>query len=55
MARLGIPAPLGRGGCQLPSEDPEEPGWPDEYHYLQPHLLNRTLSLTLWWKKSRPS
>ncbi|MGB7315633.1 MAG: Uma2 family endonuclease [Nodosilinea sp.] len=30
----------------LPSEDPEEPGLPDEYHYLQPHLLSATLQLT---------
>jgi Uma2 family endonuclease len=30
----------------LPSEDPEEPGLPDEFHDLQPHLLSRTLSLT---------
>lgn len=26
----------------LPSEDPEEPGLPDEYHYLQPQLLSAT-------------
>ena len=26
----------------LPSEDPEEPGLPDEYHDLQPQLLSRT-------------
>jgi Uma2 family endonuclease len=26
----------------LPSEDVEEPGLPDEYHALQPQLLNRT-------------
>lgn len=26
----------------LPSEDPEEPGLPDEYHYLQPQLLSLT-------------
>ena len=26
----------------LPSEDPEEPGLPDEYHNLQPQLLSRT-------------
>ncbi|NJR59702.1 MAG: Uma2 family endonuclease [Cyanobacteria bacterium CRU_2_1] len=26
----------------LPSEDPEEPGLPDEYHALQPQLLSRT-------------
>ncbi len=30
----------------LPSEFPEEPGLPDEYHDLQPHLLSRTLRLT---------
>jgi Uma2 family endonuclease len=29
----------------LPSEDPEEPGLPDEFHDLQPQLLSRTLSL----------
>lgn len=27
----------------LPSEDPEEPGFPDEFHDLQPQLLSRTL------------
>jgi Uma2 family endonuclease len=27
----------------LPSEDPEEPGLPDEFHDLQPQLLSRTL------------
>jgi len=26
----------------LPSEDPEEPGLPDEFHNLQPELLSRT-------------
>lgn len=26
----------------LPSEDPQEPGLPDEYHYLQPQLLSLT-------------
>ncbi len=26
----------------LPSEDPEEPGLPDEFHYFQPHLLRET-------------
>lgn len=26
----------------LPSEDPEEPGLPDEFHYLQPQLLRET-------------
>ena len=30
----------------LPSEDPEEPGLPDEFHDLQPHLLSATLRLT---------
>lgn len=30
----------------LPSEDPQEPGLPDEFHDLQPQLLSRTLSLT---------
>ena len=30
----------------LPSEDPEEPGLPDEFHILQPQLLTRTLQLT---------
>ena len=29
----------------LPSEDPEEPGLPDEFHALQPQLLSATLSL----------
>ncbi len=29
----------------LPSEDPEEPGLPDEFHGLQPQLLARTLRL----------
>jgi Uma2 family endonuclease len=26
----------------LPSEHPEEPGLPDEHHYLQPQLLSAT-------------
>jgi Uma2 family endonuclease len=30
----------------LPSDDPEEPGLPDEFHALQPQLLSRTLSLS---------
>jgi Uma2 family endonuclease len=30
----------------LPSEVPEEPGLPDEYHYLQPQLLSTTLRLS---------
>lgn len=29
----------------LPSEDVGEPGLPDEFHDLQPHLLSRTLTL----------
>ena len=29
----------------LPSEFPEKPGLPDEFHDLQPNLLSRTLSL----------
>ncbi len=28
----------------LPSEDPEEPGLPDEFHLLQPELLRQTFS-----------
>jgi Uma2 family endonuclease len=30
----------------LPSENPEEPGLPDEFHDLQPQLLSRTLRLS---------
>jgi Uma2 family endonuclease len=30
----------------LPSEDPEEPGLPDEFHDLQPQFLSLTLRLT---------
>lgn len=30
----------------LPSEDPEEPGLPDEFHSLQPQLLSATLRLS---------
>jgi len=30
----------------LPSEDPNEPGLPDEYHYLQPQLLSTTFQLS---------
>ncbi len=30
----------------LPSEYPEEPGLPDEFHDIQPQLLSRTLRLT---------
>lgn len=31
----------------LPSEDPEEPGLPDEFHLHQPHLLRATFRPTL--------
>jgi len=30
----------------LPSEDPEEPGLPDEFHDLQPHLLSATVRVS---------
>ena len=30
----------------LPSEDPQEPGLPDEFHALQPQLLSATLQLS---------
>ena len=29
----------------LPSEDPEEPGLPDEFHDFQPELLSETFRL----------
>ena len=32
----------------LPSENPEEPGLPDEFHDYQPQLLSRTLRLADW-------
>ena len=32
----------------LPSEWPEEPGLPDEFHDLQPQLLSRTLTLAAY-------
>ena len=32
----------------LPSEDPEEPGLPDEFHYYQPHLLQETFRPPEW-------
>lgn len=32
----------------LPSESPEEPGLPDEFHDLQPQLLSRTLRLSAY-------
>lgn len=31
--------------CDLPSENPQEPGLPDGFHDLQPQLLSRTLRL----------
>lgn len=36
----------------LPSEDPEEPGLPDEFHDLQPQLLSRTLQLTRYSREN---
>lgn len=36
----------------LPSEDPEEPGLPDEFHDLQPQLLSRALSLTSYSREN---
>ncbi|WP_228021245.1 Uma2 family endonuclease [Vasconcelosia minhoensis] len=35
----------------LPSEAPEEPGLPDEYHDLQPQLLSRTLHLSQYARR----
>jgi Uma2 family endonuclease len=32
----------------LPSDYPEEPGLPDEFHGLQPQLLSRTLQLSAY-------
>jgi Uma2 family endonuclease len=37
----------------LPSEFPEEPGLPDEFHDIQPQLLSRTLSLRGYSSKNR--
>ena len=36
----------------LPSEFPEEPGLPDEFHDLQPQLLSRTLHLSNYSRKN---
>ena len=36
----------------LPSEDPKEPGLPDEFHYYQPQLLRETF---LSFRCTRPS
>ncbi len=32
----------------LPSEDPEEPGLPDDFHYFQPQLLRETFAPPTW-------
>ncbi len=32
----------------LPSEDPEEPGLPDDFHYFQPQLLRETFAPPVW-------
>lgn len=32
----------------LPSENPEDPGLPDEFHYYQPHLLQETFRPPEW-------
>jgi Uma2 family endonuclease len=37
----------------LPSEFPEEPGLPDEFHHIQPQLLRRTLSLQGYSSQNR--
>jgi len=36
----------------LPSEFPEEPGLPDEFHDLQPQLLSRTLRLAAYSREN---
>jgi Uma2 family endonuclease len=36
----------------LPSENPEEPGLPDEFHDLQPQLLSRTLWLSTYTREN---
>jgi hypothetical protein len=40
LSKAGLPTMY-----DLPSEDPEEPGLPDEYHDLQLQLLSRSLSI----------
>lgn len=46
-AALGDAAPAALPTMyDLPSEDPEEPGLPDEFHDLQPHLLSATVRLS---------
>ncbi len=32
----------------LPSEDPEEPGLPDDFHYFQPQLLREIFAPPAW-------
>ena len=36
----------------LPSEDPEEPGLPDEFHYYQPQLLRETFLSPVYLEKN---
>jgi Uma2 family endonuclease len=40
----GLPRELLPTMYDLPSEDPEEPGLPDEFHYYQPQLLRETFA-----------
>ena len=42
-ARLTLPTMY-----DLPSEDPEEPGLPDGFHYFQPQLLRETFVPPTW-------
>jgi Uma2 family endonuclease len=42
-ARLTLPTMY-----DLPSEDPEEPGLPDDFHYFQPQLLRETFAPPTW-------
>lgn len=53
-SQLPSPCPLALGDADpatlptmydLPSEDPDEPGLPDEFHDLQPHLLSATVRI----------
>jgi Uma2 family endonuclease len=46
--RVGVPTMY-----DLPSDDPEEPGLPDEYHDLQPQLLSQTLRLSQYARRER--
>jgi Uma2 family endonuclease len=50
-AQLRYTSPLPPGAptmYDLPSEDPEEPGLPDDFHYLQPALLRETFMPTAY-------